>query len=223
MRNDESGQEHSATPPVRRCGYCGQPLLSQRRGAKWCSREHKELARQRRKRASDRLTSLRARHPLPDSAGLPEFDLTGLDDEHQDDEYGIVADESGADPWQQRNDAWAARQELAAGIDRIRAEYEPLLRPYRQTMGRNPGVVLPELASLLRERDSRIRGLNGTHQLAEAMERAARDRPGRVASARERQDGQAAARSFAADLGRGRFLTTEPEPAGRDVHSAWVW
>ncbi len=134
-----------------------------------------------------------------------------------------MADESGADPWRQRNDAWAARQELAAGIDRIRAEYEPLLRPYRQTMRRNPGVVLPELASLLRERDARIAELTREHHLAEAYRMAKRDRPGRIASAHERQAGQAAARSFAADLGRGRFLRGDPADAGRDVRSAWKW
>jgi hypothetical protein len=134
-----------------------------------------------------------------------------------------VADESGADPSQQRNDAWAARQEFADAIRRIRADYEARLRPYRETMKRNPGVVLPELASLLRERDARVAELTREHHLAEAYRMAERDQPGRIASARERQDEQAAARAFATDLGKSRFLPAEPEPAGRDVRSAWRW
>lgn len=68
MRNDQGSPEYSETLPVPRCGYCGEPLLTQRRGAKWCSREHKELAREARKRAGDRLTRLRRNHPFADSA-----------------------------------------------------------------------------------------------------------------------------------------------------------
>jgi hypothetical protein len=157
-----------------------------------------------------------------ESPGLAELHDPG-DDDHLDDEQGIIGGDSAPDPWQARNDAWAARQEFADAIGRIRAEYEPLLRPYRQTMRRNPGVVLPELAGLLRERDARIRELTREHDLADAHLQAERDRPGRTVSARERQAGQAAARSLAADLGRSRHLRDDPPDAGRDVHDTWVW
>jgi hypothetical protein len=225
VRNDENGEDYTGTPPVRRCGYCGQPLLSQRRGAKFCSREHKELARQRRQRAGERLTTLRGRHPFAD---LPEFsdelDLIGQDDEdHQDDEYGIVSNDSSADSWQERNELWAARQEFADAIEAVNADFKRRAAKYLGQQRRNAGTKLPELAGLERERDARIAELTRVHHLAEAYAMAERDRPGRIASARERAAGQAAARSFAADLGRGHFLRAEPEPAGRDVHSAWRW
>jgi hypothetical protein len=66
MRNAEGDPEYTEHPPVRRCGHCGEPLLTQRKRARYCSREHKELAREARKRASDRLTTLRKNHPLGD-------------------------------------------------------------------------------------------------------------------------------------------------------------
>ena len=112
MRNDQGGEEYAEHPPVRRCGHCGAPLLSQRRRAKYCDRRCKELAREARKRASDRLITLRGNHPfadvslaeLHDKAGPPDwrddprnfsdygdlpddFDLAAeIDDEHQGDE-----------------------------------------------------------------------------------------------------------------------------------------
>jgi hypothetical protein len=107
MRNEPGDQDYSETPPVSRCGHCGEPLLSKRRRARYCSREHKELAREARKRASDRLTTLRRNHPFADvslaelhaqsrpprpdiDAGHVDADLIKFSDEydedHQDDE-----------------------------------------------------------------------------------------------------------------------------------------
>jgi hypothetical protein len=66
MRNEPGEQDYSETPPVRRCGHCGEPMLSQRKRARYCGRRCKELAREARKRASERLTTLRRNHPFAD-------------------------------------------------------------------------------------------------------------------------------------------------------------
>jgi len=225
VRNANTNQEYSPAPPTRRCGYCGAPLLAQRKGARFCSREHKELARQRRQRAGERLTRLRAAHPFPEDADLRDFsDEFDLDDvERQDDEQGIVAGDSAPDPWQERNDEFAARQEFAAAIDAVNADYARRARPHLERQKRNPGRLLPELAELQRERDWRISELQRAHWKAEAYARAVREQPGRVATAHERQVERAAARSFAMDLGRGRHLRDDPADVGRATSDVFMF
>lgn len=225
MRNDSGGQKHPETPLTRRCGYCGDPLFSQRKGAKYCSRDHKELARAARKRASDRLTTLRGRHPLA-ALGLREFgDGTGAfgaDDEGPGDETGIYED-SAPDPGRESDERYRRNLAFSAAVAAIDAEYEARAQKYAQLQKRNPGPLRPELAALARERDRKVQELTRAHQHAEALEWAARDQPLNLVSAQERADGQAAARAFAADLGRGRYLPSGPGQAGRPTQVIAVW
>lgn len=225
MRNNKSGQEPDEAPRTRRCGHCGELLLTQRRHAKYCDRRCKELARGARKRAGDRLTSLRGKHPFADRADLREFsdeiDLIGLDD--QDDETGIIAGDTAPDPFEERNQAWAERQEFANAIDAVQEEFDRKAGKFIEQQKRNPGRLLPELAELRRERDARTAELQRDHWRAEAHAMAAREQPYRRASAHERSVEKAAARSLQVDLGRGRHLRDDPADAGRDVRDAWVW
>jgi hypothetical protein len=144
MRNDQGDQEDPEHPHVARCGHCGKPLLNRRKRAKYCSREHKELARAARKRASDRLTALRRKHPFADAtltelheqARRPDHwrddprnfsdygdvpgDLDHDDDQGQDDERGIVAG-SAPGPREDQDAAWRDRMEFADAVEAIRA------------------------------------------------------------------------------------------------------
>jgi hypothetical protein len=228
VRNDDNGQEHTEAPPVRRCGYCGEPLLHQRRGAKFCSREHKELARQRRQRAGEALTRLRGRHPLADSADLREFsDEIDLDDQdedgHQDEDQGIVAGDSAPDPWAERNAAFRERMQITEAAEEIRARYEHLLEPFRQSLKRNPGVRPVAMARLEQERDEKIRELRIRQQRAEALETAARMAPQRAVQAAERQLEQAALHAFGRDLPGGSRRYQAPQWSGRPTDDIAVW
>jgi hypothetical protein len=150
-------------------------------------------------------------------------DVGVYEDGHQDDEAGIYGGDSAPDPWAARDKAFAAHTALAEAIERINADFGRRARLYVEQQKRNPGPVRPELAALMSERDSKVRELTRAHQRAQALEWATRDRPGRIASAHERQVERAAAHAFARDLGRGRFLRDEPADAGRDVRDAWIW
>jgi hypothetical protein len=150
-------------------------------------------------------------------------DLAHLDEDHpyQDDEPDIHAGGQRApDPWQQRQEAEA---KLRAAIDSINADFDRRAQKYLMQQKLNPGPMRPELAALLRERDSKVRDLTRAHQHAQALEWAARDQPWRIATAHERQVEQAAARAFALDLGKGRFLGADPEPAGRATADIAIW
>ena len=221
MRNADSNQEHDGTPRVRRCGYCGEPLLAQRRGAKFCSREHKELARQRRQRAGERLTTLRGRHPFPDPPDLREHsDELDLGPDEQDDEQGIVGGDPGRyDP----EGAWVQRMAYADAIDAIQQRYERLLAPYREVMKRNIGVKPVAVARLEAARDLEISELTRQHQKQEALERAAHMAPQRAATAHERAVERGAARALQSDLGRGRHLRDDPANVGRATRDIAIW
>lgn len=242
MRNGHSSQEYSETPPVRRCEHCGEPLLTQRRGAKWCSREHKELAREARKRASDRVARLRKNHPFADAARFGEPDHWAdmeagrIDPElqefsdfnnvsvYEDQDDGIHAvDHRAPDPWEERNAAFNEQTRLTAAIERIEAEYSERARPYIDQLRHNPGVRPTGPVRLEQECADKIAALEKPHQLAQALEWSAQSAPQRQVTAHERAVEQAAARAFGMDLGRGRFLRADPEPAGRDVHQKWIW
>lgn len=135
--------------------------------------------------------------------------------DHQADETSIVAGDSAADPWEQRNEARAARMAHADAVEQIQAKYERLLAPYRETMKRNPGVKPVVVARLEQSRDVEIQELTRARQVTQAAEWAARTAPQRVASAHERAMEKAAARTFAMDLGGGRHLRDEPADVGR--------
>lgn len=227
MRNDQSGREDPEHPRVARCGHCGQPLLNRRKRAKYCSREHKELARAARKRASDRLTRLRANHPFADLPDLPEFrDLDGIapyddDDDQTDDERGIFT--AGAGPDHDPDSAFREQMLLAETIGRIESDYERRARPYTEQQRRNPGVVRPELAALMRERDARIADLTRAQQRARALEWATREAPQRAVQAAERQTEQAALRALSRDLpGRSRWYE-QPRRPGRGTADIGIW
>jgi hypothetical protein len=224
VRNDSSVQEHPETPLARRCGYCGDPLFSQRKGAKYCSRDHKELARAARKRASDRLTTLRSRHPFPDEFDPSPPPESGREDRigDQDDEAGIHAYDA-PDPGREADERYRRTRAFYAAVAAIDAEFEARARPYAAQQKRNPGPLRPELATLARERDRKVQELTRAHQHAEALEWAARRQPLSLVSAHERADEQAAARAFAADLGRGRYLPSGPGQAGRPTEDIAVW
>lgn len=224
MRNEDDAGQYPDTPRIRRCGHCGDPLFSQRKGARYCSRDHKEAARAARKRASDRLTTLRSRHPFPD-----EFDLSPPPESARADSIGDQDDEAGIhaydapDPGREADERYRRNRAFYAAVAAIDAEYEARARPYAAQQKRNPGPLRPELAALARERGRKVQELTRAHQHAEALEWAARRQPLNLVSAHERADEQAAARAFAADLGRGRFLRADAGQAGRPTEDIAVW
>jgi hypothetical protein len=122
-------------------------------------------------------------------------DVGGREQDHQDDETGIIAVDSAPDPWQ-RNRAWAERQEFANAVEQIQSRYERLLAPHRLTMKRNLGVKPPAVARLEAARDAEIRELTRAHQKAAAMAMAARNPTQRAVQAAERQMEQAAFNAF---------------------------
>jgi hypothetical protein len=144
--------------------------------------------------------------------------------DHQDEEAGIYADTNpGRHDVYDPDKACHERMQVTQAIDRIWAEYESLLHPYQAALRRNPGVKPAAMARLEQKRDARIAELSREHHLAEAYRMAERDRPGRIASAYERQLERAAARSFAMDLGRGRHLRDDPADAGRATDDIARW
>jgi hypothetical protein len=227
MRNDDDSQEHDGTPSVRRCGHCGDPLLSQRRGAKFCSRECKELARARRRRASKRVTAFRRKHPR-EAASLDELyrrakppvrradvdpvysdenDLPPGDDDGQDDGGGYL------------NDSMHVYQE----VERIRARYARLIAPMLATQTRNGGVRLPAIVRLEAERDEKVNQIMKAHWKAEAYDRAEREAPRYRASAHERAVESAALAAFGNDLRRGHRGVSQPTPAGRPTRDVFLF
>jgi hypothetical protein len=225
MRNDDGDQDYPESPLARRCGQCGDLLLTQRKGSKYCDRKCKELARAARKRAGDRLTTLRGKYPLPDEAFLREhadvYDA-GQDGDGQDDEAGIHAFPGQGDVYDP-DVAWSERMQLTTAVDAVQARYEPLLSPYRETMRRNPGVKPAAMARLEHERDSRIRALHRQADRAEALARAARHAPVRAVQAAERQQSEAALTAFGRELRGGSRRYEAPAWSGRHTDDLAAW
>lgn len=226
MRNGDSDQKYSESPRTRCCGHCGEALLTQRKHARYCDRRCKELARGARKRAGERLTTLRARHPFADRADLPEFsdefDIIGLDDEDQDDDddAGIIGGgHLGYDP----DAAWRERMAYTDAEEAVKARYESQLRPYRDALRRNQGVKPVAMARLEAARDAEIRGLTYAHQKAEAMAWAAREAPHRAVQAAERQLEYAALNALGAQLPGGSRRYHVDEFHGRDTTDIATW
>jgi hypothetical protein len=247
VEHDSGLGEH---PEHRKCEVCGRSLEGRRRDSRWCSRACRQRQKRREQRLArlkgsysavhgQSLADLhdRARRPAhwaDIEAGHVDSDLLEYSDSHdvgvyqddnqdEDDEAGIVTGDSAPDPRQERDRAFAAQTALGEAIEQIKVDFDRRARPYLAQQRRNAGVIRPELAALMRERDNRIAELTRAHQLDQAYEWAAKDRPGRIVTAHDRAVEQAAARSLQADLGRGRHLRDDPADAGRDVHDTWIW
>jgi hypothetical protein len=120
--------------------------------------------------------------------------------------------------------SWDTGWEVQQRVEQIRATYAAQARPLLALQKRNAGVRLPALAKLQADCEREVQSVVKSHQLAAAYERAARDQASGRAQmhAQERHQGQQNMAAFAADLGRGRYLSG-PEPAGRTVHDTWIW
>ncbi|HET9081117.1 MAG TPA: hypothetical protein VFO01_11475 [Trebonia sp.] len=161
-----------------------------------------------------------------DPQNYTDFGEVPGDFEHKqgrDDERGIVAGGSYIDPGQERDSAFAGQMALQEAIDAVNTEYDRRARPYRATMKRNPGVVLPELAALMRDRDARIADLTRAQQRAQALDQAARNAPQRAVQAHERQQEQAALTALARDLPGGSRHCAPPQWTGRPTGDIAIW
>jgi len=220
---------------ARPCEHCGKPIPDRRKDARYCSTSHRVMASRRRKRQAEIRESLVARggqeftdHSRPDHWDDPEtefsdeFDLLHEQD-HQDDETGIVAGDTHVDPWAERNAAFRERMQLTEAVQAIETRYEHLLEPFRQSLKRNPGVKPVAIARLEQERDEKIRELRTRQQRAEALAQAAREAPQRAVRAAERQLEQAALNAFGRDLPGGSRRYQPPEWTGRPTDDIAVW
>jgi hypothetical protein len=223
--------------PCQRPG-CGRHIPAyKRRHARWCSRSCENKARRTAARLDvaledyggpgellpeehHSLAELHERAAPPQhwadiKAGHVDDDLLEFSDYHDVGVHEDQDDENG----QSWNDAYRVEQ----AVQQIEGKYRELARPLLAQQKRNPGVRLPALVQLEAECEQTINAILRRHQRAQAFERAARLAPQRVATAHERQVEQAAARAFALDLGRGRFLGADPEPAGRATADIAIW
>lgn len=116
-------------------------------------------------------------------------------------------------------EAERARQE----VERTRARYDARIEPLLASQARNPGVKLPAIARLEAERNAKVKALMNAHWKADALDRAKREQPKYLASARERQLEGAALTAFANDLGRGHRSASQPPSAGRETHDVFIF
>lgn len=230
---------------------CGRPIPpGKRRDARWCSRscESKAQRTARRRQSFEAANPGAAELLRAESQGFPELHESAGEPDHwadleagpaePDDGYGdyhdlgVYEDQDDGihaggyrapDPWQERNEAFSEQMALTEAVRQIEDHYRELARPFIDQLRRNPGVRPPGLVRLEQECADKISALEKKHQRVQALEGAGRRAPQRVATAHERAVGQAAARAFAMDLGRGRSLRADPEPAGRDIHQVWSW
>jgi hypothetical protein len=222
--------------PTPRCALasCRAPFLPSQPGQKYCSRKHARTAEKQRQRERKNFGET-VKELVPRRTGAYDRDSQDWrDDPSQfsdygdvpgdlDDEDGIYAGDSTPDPWQQRAEAFHEQIALSEAIDRITAEYEARLRPYRDTMKRNPGVKPVAMARLEQERDSKIRDLTRAADKAQALETAARMAPQRAVQAAERQLEQAALNAFGRDLPGGSRRYQPPVWTGRPTDGIAVW
>ena len=213
MRNGQGAVEYVETPPVRRCGHCGTPLISQRKRARYCDRRCKELAREARKRAGDRLAALREKHPLAD-ASLAELHDRARPGLVQGDEDFVVPAEVQADEFgmtdglldDEPNASWAMRLELEAETNAIRARYAAEIDKWTAVYKRNPGPA-PRLTEIQRQMHAEIAEVERRYYMAEALELAAADQASGRAQARaqERHKTLVNMNDFGRDIRGSRF------------------
>jgi hypothetical protein len=222
MRNGQGAVEYAETPPVRRCGHCGAPLVSQRKRARYCDRRCKELAREARKRAGDRLTTLREKHPLADAtlAELHERARPGLvqgDEEPAEvipDEFGmtdgLLDDETNA--------SWTMRLKLEAETNTIRARYASEIARWTAIYRRNPGPA-PKLTEITRKMQAETREVERRYYLQEAYELAAADQASGRAQARahERSRELRNMEGFGRDLRGARYEPVQVSKPTSDI------
>ena len=228
------GCQHDGRRKPAQARFCSTTCASRAKKANYRKRKRRGLFAARHPEEAELLestdsTSLaelheRAGRPAhwddPETEFSDEFDLPH---EHQDDDQGIYSGDSAPDPWQTRNEAFAAQQALTDAVEQVRARYERLLAPYRETMRRNIGVKPVAMARLEQQRDAEIRDLERNQQRAEALDHAARMAPHRAAQAAERQQEQAALNAFSRDLMGGSRRYQPPEWNGRATGDIAVW
>lgn len=211
MENEYAPNEAHEDGLTPRCGYCGYPLIGMDSRAQYCTRSCKESAREKRKRERERVATYRAKYPDVARA----WDEPGHDDdndqEHQD------QDDNGPDTFGHLLSLHEAEQD-------IRARYERHMKPYLAQQRRNPGVRLPGLVALERERDQEISRMVREYERADELSRATYSEPQRIVRAHERQTERAALQA----LGNDRYGTRpgrlrQPEFHGRATHDLWDW
>lgn len=225
MGNADEDQEHDEAPLTPRCGYCGTPMFGQRKGAIYCDRRCKELAREKRKRDQARVTELRQKYPVADlslqelyARATPPRPVVNEDQGDEDGAHYTDEDQAdeGAGAW---SDAWRLNEALEA----IQARYEALAAPYRAQVKRNPGVRPIGLVRLERERDQRTARMIRAYEQAADIDRARRSAPKRINEARERQIERAALAALAQDLPGGSRRYRAQEYHGRSTDDIWHW
>jgi hypothetical protein len=212
---------------VRACEHCGGPIPGRRKDARFCSTSHRVMASRTRRRDRETHQSLVTR-------GLTDQSLAELHaqarpprhwrDQDADDDKDEFSDEYDVGRLDEgTHDVFSEALRVQQAVEDVKAQYDARIQPLLAQQARNGGVRLLALVRLELERDAQVRELLHAHQKVQALEWAERDRPARVATAHERQLEAAASTAFARDLGRGRFLRDDSEPAGRPGADAFIW
>jgi hypothetical protein len=205
--------------PTPRCAHCGDPFLPDQPGQKYCSTRHREASKKRRQRHRERYGDGLEELLAPLGTGV-----VSVADEADDDQADAGTFDGGYsdDEEDEGQASWNTALLVDQRVRQIRAWYEAKARPLLAIQRRNGGVRLPQLVQLELECEREIDAIVRASDQAAAYERAARDQiSGRAQlRAQERQRSRDNLSAFAGDLGRGRRLEA-PEPAGRDVWSAF--
>lgn len=189
------------------CLECGVALDSRRKDAKWCCDAH----RKRHTRRESRKDTQRQKY-------LSGHSGTSLDDFYAIEDPGTWDNE---DQDHEPGNSWDDMWKLHEAIDAVERRYERRMQPYLVQQRRNPGVRLPGLVALERERDEEISALVRAHERADELGRAKRDEPRRLNEAHERQTERHALQALDAQLpGRARRLLDFP---GRSTGDIWRW
>jgi hypothetical protein len=214
VRNDDEADEYDGLAPVRRCGYCQEPMLDQRKGAVYCDRRCKELAAKKRRTDRARVDALREKYPVADLS-LEELYAHATPPRHVNEDQGDEAD-NGPGAW---SDIWR----LQEAMERVQRRYERRMQSYLVQLKRNPGVRPVGLVTLERQRDDEIARMVRAHDRASQLGRARLSEPRRINEAHERQRERDALRALAQDLPGGSRRYEAPQHAGRATSDIWSW
>ena len=216
MVNEHEANEAHEDALTPRCGYCGHPLVGKGNRAQYCNRRCKELAAKKRRAVRERVDTYRAKYPEAAHAwdGLPDDD----NDQGQD---------AGPPEYDTDNRGWSDMWRLHEAEQDIWARYDALAAPYRAQMRRNPGVKLPGLVALERERDREIAavltdttdGLTNTGNAGASQSRA--DEASRRNEARARHSERAALQALGKALPGHR--SGHVSYRSRETHDLWAW